>query len=422
MKRYISILLAVLLLFAGCTPEPTITISEAVSESNIPLMVSSSVSVAETVSSTIGSSAVVEVAPIEPNYTLPDDYVEHLNFSGIDDPDLLRYMEDSVYSTLAANLSETYYIENVDSIYISKEYLEEVAYNSQSNIFFGYTLAEIADSFGEEKFVFTVDDNNETVVTRFEDYDFFYEKITEDILIGSGVVLFCVTLSALPGGVGALGAVSVIMATLAKSAAVMAVSGGVIDGVVSGTVTGLQTGDMDEAMKSTLSGAATGFKWGAITGAIGGAFTAVSKLRGATRNGLTLTQAAAIQKDSKYPLEVINRFRNYDEYVVYKNAGLTPQTVNGKTALVQNIDVNYKDVNGVTNLEKMLDGKAPLDSSGKYYELHHIGQNNDSPLAILTSKQHHDTSLHYQMASEIERTKFDTVRKNFWQTMAEPYL
>ena len=61
---------------------------------------------------------------------------------------LLPYLEDSIYSELVTALnSEDYFVENVNAIYISKEYLEEVAYNSQENIYFGYTLSELDSYF-----------------------------------------------------------------------------------------------------------------------------------------------------------------------------------------------------------------------------------------------------------------------------------
>lgn len=43
----------------------------------------------------------------------------------------------------------------------------------------------------------------------------------------------------------------------------------------------------------------------------------------------------------------------------------------------------------VTNLERMKMGHPPIDPiSGKAYELHHVGQSIDSPLAILTKVEH----------------------------------
>lgn len=94
--------------------------------------------------------------------------------------------------------------------------------------------------------------------------------------------------------------------------------------------------------------------------------------------------------------------------------------INGQLALVRSdINLNRIDEYGRTNLERMLSGKAPLDSTGKPFELHHIGQKNNGSLAILTSTEHDAASLHgYVQQSEIDRKAFNEVRKpEFWKTM-----
>ena len=100
--------------------------------------------------------------------------------------------------------------------------------------------------------------------------------------------------------------------------------------------------------------------------------------------------AAAIQKESGYPLDVIKQFKSVDEYNIYKNAGLKVSQVGNKSALIRNIDLNYKTTfpNGetMTNLEAMTKGYAPryIDaSSGKElaYQLHHVNQNPNGTLA-----------------------------------------
>jgi hypothetical protein len=83
------------------------------------------------------------------------------------------------------------------------------------------------------------------------------------------------------------------------------------------------------------------------------------------------------------------------------------------------INLSRVDEYGRTNLERMLSGKAPLDSTGKPFELHHIGQKNNGSLAILTSKEHDAASLHgFVSKSEIDRDAFNATRKpEFWKTM-----
>ena len=50
-------------------------------------------------------------------------------FSGMNDPSLLQYIEDDLYENLVTSLdSDEYFVENVQAVYISQEYLDEVAY------------------------------------------------------------------------------------------------------------------------------------------------------------------------------------------------------------------------------------------------------------------------------------------------------
>ena len=61
------------------------------------------------------------------------------DFKGMSDPALPGYIENTLYQELVADLhGEQYYVENVSAIYLSQEYLDELAFNSQPNIFFGY--------------------------------------------------------------------------------------------------------------------------------------------------------------------------------------------------------------------------------------------------------------------------------------------
>lgn len=52
--------------------------------------------------------------------------------------------------------SSDYFVENVQAVYISQEYLDELAFNSQENVYFGYTLSELNAQFQGEKYIFTL--------------------------------------------------------------------------------------------------------------------------------------------------------------------------------------------------------------------------------------------------------------------------
>lgn len=309
-------------------------------------------------------------------------------FSGLSDPHLLSYVEDAVYQELVTTLdSDQFFVETVDAVYYSDEYLTELSANSRENIYFGFTLSELDAVFQGEKYVFTLGEDGKTTVQAFEAASDSYGLVVRDLAVGGGVILLCVTVSLVSGAAGAT-AVSVIFAASAKTGAAMALSSGVFSGVAAGAVTYAQTGSMDAALEQAAVSGSEGFKWGAVSGIITGGAREAAGLFGATRNGLTMNQAAQIQQESKYPLDVIKEFASPEQYEICKNAGLNPQMVNGNTALVRSIDLNYVDDLGRTNLQRMQQGLAALAPDGSSYQLHHIGQQADSTLAILTQAEH----------------------------------
>mgnify|MGYP002570888403 CR=1 FL=1 len=358
---------------------------------------------------------------------LPAGSVPEAGFSGMNDPNLLRYTEDAIYENLVATLdSDEYFVENVSAVYISQEYIDELAFNSQANIYFGYTLQELAEQFQGKKYIFTLGDDGSTIVTEFEEYDDTYDRALKNVAIGTGVILVCVTVSLVSAGLGAP-AVSMIFSVAAQSGTKMALSGGIMGGVAAGIVTGVQTGDMEEALKSAALVGSESFKWGAITGVISGGASEAIALKGATRSGLTMNEAATIQRESKYPLDVIKQFHSMDEYEILKNAGLYPAKVNGQTTLVRAIDPDYVDDFGRTNLQRMKQGLAAIDpASGRSYELHHIGQKTDSTLAILTKAEHvqggNKSVLHPKTFSDVHSSEngpqWDRQRQTFWRQLA----
>lgn len=341
------------------------------------------------------------------------------DFDSLDNEDLLRYVRDDVYSNVVESIPDGYYVDNVDTAYISQEYLDELEYNSKSNVFFGYSLKDIESVYKDQKYVFTLSDTGETIVQPFESYDETFEKVAKNVAVGTGVILVCVTVSTTTVGTGAP-AISMIFAASAKTGTIMALSGGAISATATGIVTGVQTGDVERSLKAAAVSGSEGFKMGAITGVVQGGASEAIALKGMTLNGLSMNEAAMIQKESKYPNNVIKQIHNMDEYNALKSADLKATMVNGKTVLIKdNIDLNLVDEMGRTNLERMSKGLSPLDSSGHSYELHHIGQNNDATLAVLTREEHDSKFLHgFKEISEIDRKAFKKQRKQFWMTMA----
>ena len=355
----------------------------------------------------------------------PAEWVEVLpEFDSLSDENLLLEVENLVYrETIEALDSEEYVVENVSAVYLSKEYLEDAAFNSQSNVYFGYTLAELDEIFQGTRYIFTLGDDGTTAVQELQVVDdHTAETILKNIAIGTGVILVCVTVSVVSAGAGAP-AVSVIFAASATTAKTMAVSSAAFGGISAGVVRGIETGDFDEAMEAAALGATEGFKWGAVSGAVIGGGNEAFLLKSATKSGLTMNEVALIQKESNLPMDVISQFHSMKEYLVYKEAGLKPVIVNGRVALVQDIDLDYvselSDGTKVTNLERMQRGFAPIEpATGKAYELHHIGQKADGTLAVLTRDQHRkNASILNQpgKASEIDRLGFGNTRKDFWE-------
>lgn len=403
MKRFLALLL-VLALLTGCTPKST---------KDAPT------------STTIATTVTSATEPIGKANVVP-------NFTGLSDTSLHTYLEDMVYTELVAGLkNEDYFVENVAVTYISKEYLEEIAYNSKENIYFGYSLSSLNEQFQGTRYIFSLGDNGETIVKEFEEYDDTFDQVLRNVAIGTGVILLCVTVSVVSGGAGAP-AVAMIFAASAKTGAIAALSTGVVSGLAEGIVTGIETGDFDESLKAAALAGSAGFKWGAITGSIAGGATetvkytnAMKALKGVPLNGLTTQQAAAIQMETGYPISIIKQFHNMDEFLVYKNAGLHSQMVGDRLALVKDIDLNFKsDLSGsqVTNLERMRLGYAPIDpATGKAYQLHHIGQKSNATLAVLTEAEHQGNASILNIVgkeTEIERNAFATIRKHFWMDFA----
>ena len=342
------------------------------------------------------------------------------NWENMNNPKVLEQTEENIYNDLVAELnSEDYFVENVSAQYYSQEYIDEVAYNSQPNMYFGYTMAEIEKQFKGEKYIFTLGENGQTVVTQFKKGDDTYEKALKDVALGTGVILICVTVSVATGGTAP--AVSMIFMASAKSGAVVAASSGAIGAVAAGITKGMESGDVEEALKAAAKTGGEEFKCGALFGVLLGGAVKASSLKGATLGGLTLNQAAAIQKESKYSFKIIKCIRSKAEYNVYKSAGLKQAKVGKKLALVRKIDPNRVDAKGMTNLQRMKKGKAPYDETGHKYQLHHIGQKKDSPLAILSWDEHVNNSkiLHTAKKGIDHGNKWKKQRKAFWKAYAK---
>lgn len=344
MKRITALLLALSLVLSGCASTPTnsstpteiTNTAETAATDNKETSISESTSDAQTAS----SETQTNITEPEESVKADNDNVpeKELAFTGLSDPLLLQYIEDSVYSDLVNEFSsEDYIIENVKATYVSKEYLEEVAYNSQANIFFGYTLAELDAQFQGTKYVFTLGDNGETTVIPFEDYDDTYEKVLKNVAIGTGVILVCVTVSVVTGGAG-LAPVSMVFAASAKTATTFAISGTLFGGVSAGVVEGIKTKDFDSALKAAALGGSEGFKWGAISGALVGGASELSAIHRASKavEGATEYAKGTVEIADDLPqwrqaeLRALNESGGYEQ-LTYLNGKQVPFGTEGAT-------------------------------------------------------------------------------------------
>lgn len=203
---------------------------------------------------------------------------EQPHYTSLNAPELLQRIEDDVYADLEQRFSnDDYIVEAVTSEYISKEYLEEVAYNSKRNVFFGYTLEELDTQFAGTRYVFTLGENGRTTVEAFESYNDAYYKALSDVAIGTGVILVCLTISVATAGTGtgALSTVSAFFAVSGKTAASVALSSGVIGAATEATIKGIETGDVEKTVEAAALAGADAFKWGAIIGAVTGGISHV---------------------------------------------------------------------------------------------------------------------------------------------------
>ena len=401
MKRLIALLLSIIMALTGCVQ---VQPQKAANDQTEPPTVSAE-------NNTMSTELIVKEA--EPQFT------------SLDDEQLLVHVENLVYrEAVAAFDSEEYFVENVSAVYISKEYLDEVAFNSLSNIYFGYTLAELDEIFQGTKYIFTLSESGATTVQELQEIeDVSTETMLKNVAIGTGVILVCVTVSVVSAGVGAL-AVSMIFAASATTAKTFAISSAAFGGISAGVVRGIETGDFNEALEAAAMGATEGFKWGAISGAIvGGASQGYSLYGAAKQTNFTMNQYAQIQQETGYPLDVIKQFHTMDEYQAFRNANLKPAVVGNKTALIKtDIDLTRVDAKGRTNLERMKQGLAPQDSNGISYELHHVGQKKEGTLAIMSQAEHDNPAIHgflQKTEAHAAGTNWDAERQAFWKAFAE---
>ena len=198
MKRVLAIFLSCAMLLTGCTANTEIHpsnessatdyVDEVNTQTNTEVTISSEELIEETSSSETTNISIPNPDDITTSSSSnPQESIEALNFMTLNDPDLLQYVEDTVYTELVDQLnSDEYFVENVQAIYMPEEYYAEVDFNSQENIYFGYKVSELDTIFQGTRYIFTLDENGQTVVQEMEVLnDDTYEQIIKNVAIGA---------------------------------------------------------------------------------------------------------------------------------------------------------------------------------------------------------------------------------------------
>lgn len=300
LSKAIAIILSGVMLFTGCAQRND---SSSIGTNDVQA------------SNTISTDTLADLGEFE---------IDLNEFDDLSDPIFLQYIEDNIYAELSSAFnSDDYYIENVAAIYISQEYIDEVAFNSQSNIYFGHTIAELNNLFDGTKYVFTLGDDGKTDVQEMQIIeDSTTQKIIRNVAIGVGVIMICVTVSCLTSGTGTPTAVNLIFTAAAENAKSFAVSSAIISGAAAGITRGIETGDISEALEATAMSGSEGFMWGAITGALlGGSSQALSIFKS--------TRASVSPRESE--LYVLNNTENAIEQVSYFGGKIVSSATQGCT-------------------------------------------------------------------------------------------
>lgn len=225
------------------------------------------------------------------------------------------------------------------------------------------------------------------------------EGLSASLQYGLGVAVRAGAIGSIGGGIG-----GAFLGTLPSGPPNLFthLSVNTLSGTVSGAATGAAIGYWDTGtLEGTLSGAKAGALQGMMVGGISG-------LAMYAQNRHTYSKLSPEEK-------------------IYTDARLRNTQINGRPARIQKINPKIKDSNGLTNLQRMQNGQAPLDSNGIPIELHHKGQQPDGELIELTRLQHrgkgNDGILHpNQKASKVDHgIEWQRTTKAYWRTRAKMF-
>ena len=142
-------------------------------------------------------------------------------------------------------------VEDIAIQTMSQEYYEELEFNSQENIYFGHNESQLLQMFDTAKYSFTVNSNGKTIVGL--DSDLFKEdyltKAMKNVVIGSGVIIVCASVSVvLSGGATTPMAIMIVAGQLTTEAALASA----ISGVVTAGISKFNGESNEEILENTL--------------------------------------------------------------------------------------------------------------------------------------------------------------------------
>ena len=151
---------------------------------------------------------------------------------------------------------------------------------------------------------------------------------------------------------------------------------------------------------------------------------------------MTTEEYNRVRHKSGWSDRILKYIDSEDEAQIYIRAGLKEAIVGGRPALIRT-DIDWSAFNcrkewlkaklsdwdrwkDYNNADLIGEGYPPRDSNGDPYELHHIGQRQDSPFAELSWSEHmgdgNNTILHRMGEySVIDRGQFDDEKSRYWQ-------
>ena len=327
MNKLISVILCFLIVLTGCSTNKESSINDKNEES----------------------------ADVNGTEDLNEDFYDDLpdvDLNLLSQEEMNQFISDTALAEMEYRLeSDEYKLESVDVVYLSKEYVDELEYNSKENVFFGYTLSELDQQFAGQKYIFTLGENGETIVKVIENNDKYLETVIKNVAIGAGVIVVLITVSVVTSGAGTAPVVQVlhgICVAGAQKGLLGAALGTCIGGIGSGIAEYAKTGDTSRIAESMLVGASYGFEIGAISGAAIGVGTKSYDLYKASKSILDPYKAEQVAADF-YKGEMQKAFKNGVEVSVSETGHTRPDVIRTIGDTIEAIEVKTYDLSTKTN-------------------------------------------------------------------------